>query len=105
MKIVCHSLMRMLQVLLSFMLSAYTTLVLLVIHYLLDDRRTTNSVDRRFIDLVTRAWNKEGGKSRKWTEAFEGAVIMYSDTQVITGIAVGTLSYFVSSGSMLWSLF
>lgn len=96
-----HSLMRLPQVLISFMLSAYTTLVLVVVHYLFDDRRTTNSVDQRFIDLVTRAWKVRENKSRKWTEAFEGAVIMYSDTQVITGMAVGTPSYFVSCDSML----
>ena len=83
------------------MFSAYTTLVLVVIHYLFDNRRTTNSVDQRFIDLVTRAWKQKEKKLRKWTEAFEGAVIMYSDTQVITGMAVGTPSFSVPCGSML----
>ena len=80
------------QVLAGFMLSAYLTLFLLIIHYLFDHRVTRNSVDRRFIDFVTpRAWNNNATTSWKWTEALEGAVIMYSDTQVITGIAVRLL--------------
>ena len=86
----------------SFMLSAYLTLVLVVVHYLFGHRVTRNSVDRRFIDFVTpQGWNNSPATSSTWTEALEGAVIMYSDTQVVTGMAVGTPIYCMPRNSML----
>ena len=82
------------QVLTSFMLSAYATLGLVVVHFLLDHHVTSNPVDRRFINLFTpRAWNNDKSVSKKRTEALEGAVLMYSDTQIITGLAILLAGY------------
>ena len=76
------------------MLSAYLTLFLVIVYYLFDHQVTTNLVDRRFIDLVTPTkWNNSSSASKKWTDALEGAVLMYSDTQVITGLAILLAGY------------
>ncbi|KAG7004937.1 hypothetical protein G7Y79_00022g051580 [Physcia stellaris] len=81
-------------VLISFTLSAYLTLFLVIVHYLFDDHVTTNPIDRRFIDFVTpRAWNNSKAVSKKWTKALESAVLLYSDTQVVTGMAILLTGY------------
>lgn len=74
------------------MISAYVTLVLVIIHYLLDyqnNRTTQNRVDRAWIKFLTpEAWNDpERRPSARWIPALEAAVLMYSDIQVLTGIA------------------
>lgn len=81
------------------MLSAYLTLGLVVLHYLFDNQIIQNTVDRRFLNLVTpKTWNNDRTVSRKWSEALEGAVLLYSDTQVITGMAVGSFCFLIVLG-------
>ncbi|MCJ1269899.1 hypothetical protein MMC22_009792, partial [Lobaria immixta] len=74
----------------GFMLSAYVTLLLVIIHYLFNYQDTQNPIDRAWIRILTpKAWNSpQGRSSKKWTQALESAVLMYSDTQVLTGIAI-----------------
>lgn len=72
------------------MFSAYFTLILVIIHYLFDYQNIQSPVDRAFINLMTpRSWNTQRGKpTKKWTQALEAAIVMYSDTQIFTGIAI-----------------
>ena len=76
------------------MFSAFVTLIFVVLHYLLDYRNLQNPVDRAVIKFMTpKAWNNQRQPSKKWTQALEAAVIMYSDTQVLTGIAILLSAY------------
>ena len=77
------------------MLSAYFTLILVILYYISDQRNTENLVDRRLIDMIKpKAW-KERSKtaSEIWTAAIESSVLMFSDTQVITGMAILLCGY------------
>lgn len=71
------------------------TLILVIIHYLFNYQNTQNRIDRAWINFLTpRAWNNPQGRpSKKWTQALEAAVLMYSDTQLLTGIAILFCAY------------
>ena len=77
------------------MLSAYVTLILVITHYLFNYQDTQNLIDRALIRFLTpKAWKSPQGRpSKKWTQALESAVLMYSDTQVLTGIAILLCAY------------
>lgn len=83
-------------VVIGFVLSAYVTLILVIIHFILNYRNTRNLIDRAWIKFLTpKAWNDPQARpSKKWTLALESAVLMYSDTQVLTGIAILLCAYF-----------
>lgn len=70
------------------------TLILVVIHYIFEDH-TQNHVDRAWIKFVIpKSWRKLGTTGwKKWTKAATAALLTYSDTQVITGIAVLLAGY------------
>jgi hypothetical protein len=72
--------------------TGYLTLILVVIHYLFDHDKTTTSVDRVIINGVARLGKSVFGNhakpSAKWTDAIEDAVLMFSDQQLVTGIAI-----------------
>ena len=70
------------------------TLVLVIIHYIFEDH-TQNHVDRAWIKFVIpKSWRKHGTTSwKKWTKAATAALLTYSNTQVITGIAILLAGY------------
>lgn len=77
-------------VIIGFMFSAYFTLVLVIAHYFFDYQNSQNPVDRAFIKFMTpKSWNTQQGRpSKKWTQALEAAIVIYSDMQALTGIAI-----------------
>ena len=71
------------------------TLILVVINYIFERKHTRNLVDRAWIKFIT---PKSLGKisipvREKWTKATTIALLTYSDTQFITGIAILLAGY------------
>lgn len=83
------------QVVIAFMLSAYFTLLLVAIHYLVDRHERRNLVDRMFLDCaVPKLFAiQDPQTAEKWTRAFEAAVLFFGDTQVITSVAILVSGY------------
>jgi hypothetical protein len=81
-----------LQVITGFVATGYITLIMVVVYYLFDHNKTTNVVDRVFINGVGRLSGSLSPNSTKpelkWSEAIEFAVLMFSDQQIVTGIAI-----------------
>ncbi|KAL8825214.1 MAG: hypothetical protein Q9191_004551 [Dirinaria sp. TL-2023a] len=77
------------------MLSAYLTLILVTVHYLIDRRQQRNSVDRAFLAFVVpKALTIQAEEtSERWTQAFDEAVLFLGDTQVVTSIAIVLSGY------------
>lgn len=77
-------------VIISFMLSAYFTLTLVTLHFLIDHRQQRNSVDRTFLAFVVPTWLtiQTEEVSDRWTRAFDAAVLFLGDTQVVTSVAI-----------------
>lgn len=71
------------------------TLVLVVTHSIVEQPHTQNLVDRAWIDFITpKSWRELSIPVReKWTKATTSALLIYSDTQVITGIAILLVGY------------
>lgn len=79
--------------LIGFISTAYMTLILVLIHYLLDcgPEPAVNPIDRGIIDFI---WQKIGRRPRKkWGAAIRRGVLMFSDQQVVTGIAILSAGY------------
>ena len=72
------------------MLSAYFTLALVTLHYLIDHHHKRNSVDKAFLGLVVpkRLTIQTQESSERWTRAFEAAVLFMGDTQIVTSLAI-----------------
>lgn len=69
------------------------TFILVLIHYLLDcgPEPAVNPIDRGVIDFV---WRKIGRRpSKKWGLALRRGILMFSDQQVVTGIAILSAGY------------
>ena len=81
------------------MFSAAMTLILVVIHYIFEEQHTQNHVDCARIKFVTpKSWRKLSITGpAKWTKATTAALLTYSDTQVITGIAILLAGYWQTS--------
>lgn len=78
------------------MLSAAMTLVLVIIYYLLLEwHHTENLVDQEWIKFVTpKSWRNLSLQARKnWTLQITLALLTYSDSQSITGIAILLAGY------------
>lgn len=78
------------------MLSAAMTLVLVIIYYLLLEwHHTKNVVDHAWIKFVTpKSWRNLSPQAQKdWTLAITSALLTYSDSQIITGIAILLAGY------------
>jgi hypothetical protein len=62
------------------------------VHYLFDHQKTKNPVDRAVIDavktLLKAIFGNRPKPDKKWSEAIESAILMYSDVQVVTGIGI-----------------
>ncbi|KAI4253394.1 MAG: hypothetical protein LQ352_003713 [Teloschistes flavicans] len=79
-------------VIVGFMLSAVLTLLVVIFHYVFDTQRVhENPVDRRFLNAI-RSKEQESriGSSPQdaWSAAMEASVLMFSDIQATTGLAV-----------------
>ena len=77
------------------MLSACSTLILVILHYLSNQQDCANHVDRRFINMIKpTTWKEANPKDCQiWTAAMEASVLMFSDMQVITGMAILLCGY------------
>ena len=74
-------------VLIGFMLPAYLTLIVVTIHYISAAQDNSNAVDQRFINLVRfRLWKRVDAEA--WITAMETSVLMFSDIQILTGLAI-----------------
>ena len=83
------------QVVIGFMLSAYLTLTLVAVHYLIDRRQQRNLVDKAFLAFVVpKALTIQTEEtSERWTRAFDEAILFLGDTQVVTSIAIVLSGY------------
>ena len=77
------------------MLSACSTLILVILHYLSNQQDCANHVDRRFINMIKpTTWKEANPKDCQiWMAAMEASVLMFSDMQVITGMAILLCGY------------
>ena len=77
------------------MLSAYSTLLLVTIQFLVGCSQQQNLVDRAFVDFVVpkRFVIKDPSTLEQWTRAFNAAVLFFGDTQVITSVAILVSGY------------
>lgn len=76
------------------MLSAYSTLGIVIARYLVNHHNVQNPVDEAFVKFVmSRSMLHVTQTSEKWNMALESAVITFSDTQIITGIAILLCGY------------
>ena len=77
------------------MLSAYSTLLLVAVQFLVGCSRQQNLVDRAFIDFFVpkRFVIQDPTTSEQWTRAFNAAVLFFGDTQVITSVAILVSGY------------
>ena len=82
-----------LQVLVGFLATAYLTLIIVCVYYLLGyvPEEFLNSIDRGIIDTL---WRKARSKPSKiWEPTLSDAVLMFSDQQLVTGLALLTSGY------------
>lgn len=77
--------------LLGFGASAYLTFIFCTAYCLIDKENVSNPVD----SLLIRALRgiKGFNPSKKWVEALQNAILIYSDLQVVTGIATLASGY------------
>lgn len=77
------------------MFSAYFTLALVALQYLVDHHVLRNCVDRAFLTLTVpksmTIKTQEGAE--KWNKAFDAAVLFLGDTQVVTSVAILLAGY------------
>ena len=83
------------QVIVGFMLSAYLTLILVILHYISNPQCRNNFIDHRFISLIKpKVWKEMNSTdSETWAQAIRTSVLMFSDTQLITGMAIMLCGY------------
>ena len=69
------------------------TLILVVIHYVIDcgAHPATNAIDRGIIDFLQSKFGQ--GSKTKWTYTLRKGVLMFSDQQIVTGIALLAAGY------------
>ena len=74
----------------GFLATAYLTFILVIIHYIVDDvpESGRNPVDRLVLKIIQKKikWNSQ--RSERWAQAVEKATLMFSDQQLVTGIAI-----------------
>ena len=81
------------KILIGFAATAYSTFFLCVAYYLVDSNLLSNPFDQYCIDRFYGLFNKskpseQSRPSERWTKTLEGAVLTFSDQQIITGIAI-----------------
>ena len=77
------------------MLSAYSTLFLVVIYHIYRKNYAKDIVDRSWMGFVRPTiWRRQSEQAFKQrVEALERAVLLFSDTQVVTGLAILVAGY------------
>ena len=76
------------KVLIGFVGTAYLAFIIVVVHYFLDfvPSGLTGRIDRA---LLNKCWRKRKSRPRKaWGSMLQTAVLMFSDQQLVTGIAL-----------------
>ena len=72
----------------GFLITAYLTLIIVILYYLVDyvPDEFLNSIDRGIIDTL---WRKARSRPTKiWEPTLRNAVLMFSDQQLVTGLAL-----------------
>lgn len=74
-------------------MTAYITLALIIVLYLLNHSVicTENPVDKLFLDKI--CFRVKAKSAAKWTAAIEETILVLSDTQILSGIAVLLCGY------------
>ena len=77
------------------MLSAYSTLLLVAVQFLVGCSQQHNLVDRAFLEFFVpkKCIIQDPTTSEHWTRAFNAAVLFFGDTQVITSVAILVSGY------------
>ena len=77
------------------MLSAYSTLLLVSVQFLVGCSQQHNLVDRAFLEFFVpkKFVIQDPTTSEQWTRAFNAAVLFFGDTQVITSVAILVSGY------------
>ena len=81
------------KVLISFITTAFLTLTIVIIYYAVGfvPDEHMNSIDA---GIVATVWRRAGSRpSKKWEVTLRNAVLMYSDQQLVTGIAILASGY------------
>lgn len=83
------------QVVVSFLLSAYFTLGLVGVHFLIDAHSLENPFDRALRKLLLPKGFRVGNRDslERWTRAVESTILAFSDTQLVTSLAILTSGY------------
>ncbi|KAL8867888.1 MAG: hypothetical protein Q9174_005367, partial [Haloplaca sp. 1 TL-2023] len=80
-------------VLVGFLATAYVTLIIVGVYYCLDllDDEYTNTIDKGVLGTI---WRKAASRPAKtWEPVLRTAVLMYSDQQLVTGLAILASGY------------
>lgn len=77
------------------MLSAYLTLILVILHYIFNPQCCKNFIDHGFVSLIKpKVWKKMSSTNAEtWAQAIRDSLLMLSDTQLITGTAIMLCGY------------
>ena len=77
----------------GFVASAYLTLLLVVVHYAMGyhSQKIPNPIDEGLLNIVRRKFHVNA--SQKWEPAIRSAVLMLSDQQLVTAIALLAAGY------------
>jgi hypothetical protein len=81
----------------AFVASAYLTLIMVIIYYLLDRQKTDSPVDQAVVKGAATIWkflfNQDQKPSEQWIDAIEDAILTFSDQQLVTGIGMLVSGY------------
>ncbi len=83
------------QVVISFLLSAYSTLVLVGVHFLIEAHGPDNPLDRTLRRaLLPKAFRaRQRDSLERWSRAVESTILAFSDTQLVTSLAILVSGY------------
>jgi hypothetical protein len=81
----------------AFVASAYLTLIMVIIYYLLDRQETSSPVDQVIVQGAATIWKfffkGDQKPSEQWIDAIEDAILAFSDQQLVTGIGMLVSGY------------
>ncbi|KAM0803472.1 hypothetical protein BDR22DRAFT_31785 [Usnea florida] len=81
-------------ILIGFAASAWFTFGFCIAYYLINNEDASNTVDIMFLDKRPERWRRSPHPTSKaWSEALQGAVLAFSDLQVMTGVAILISAY------------
>ncbi|KAH8752416.1 hypothetical protein BGZ57DRAFT_965715 [Hyaloscypha finlandica] len=84
-------------VMVAFVASAYITVILVIIYYLLGSQKSTSPVDKAivkgFSNLWTTCFDQDLKPTDQWIDAIKEAILSFSDQQLVTGIGMLVSGY------------